>query len=135
MHMALAAIHERLAGKINTRGTRRVFRGEKGERTGFDQSDRRARMAMPAGAAAWADYDLLYDRILRLRSMDDLFTSVVDLELDVRRLHEARPRDNDRAYDVGRRSRHGRTDQRRDEPGHCDAGEHDRARRYCSPVG
>ena len=61
MHMALAFIDERLASQINARGTRWIFRGKKGKRTGFDHSDRRARVAVPAGAAARPDYDLLHE--------------------------------------------------------------------------
>lgn len=128
MDMTLAAINERLASHINPRRAGGVFRGKNGERAGFDQRDRWTRMTVPTGVAARADYDLLHDRLLRVTSTDDLGAPAFDLELDVRRVHKTRPRNDYPADDARRWRRMSGIDERsRDECRHADACEHDRA--------
>ena len=47
---------------------------------------------MPAALPTGGEHDLLDDRLLRVRNMDDLTTPVAKLELDVHTIHESCPR-------------------------------------------
>ena len=47
---------------------------------------------MPTALPTGGEHDLLDDRLLRVRNMDDLTTPVAKLELDVHTIHEPCPR-------------------------------------------
>ena len=61
VHVTLAAINERLPGRIGTARASRVLTRIEGQGTGLDHNDHRSGVAVPSGVATRSNHDLLHD--------------------------------------------------------------------------
>ena len=59
--MTLAAVNERLPGRIGTARASRVLTRIEGQGTGLDHNDHRSGVAVPSGVATRSNHDLLHD--------------------------------------------------------------------------
>lgn len=116
--MALPAVDERLPGRVRAARTARIITRINCQLARLDHGNSRAWMAVPAGGPARCDHDLLNNCLLRIADVNNLVVvSILDLEFDLDRVNEVRPRHNRRAQYPGARSRERHTRQDRSD---CD---------------